>query len=185
MEERALQLSGAKAEKRNLSPTVELSTVKFYSENMTDAPALIDGRIKQIFVMKNDYVRAGYVIMSLTNEQIPLQLQQSLSNIQRAEASYSQALSNVQRVEASLAKATNVYNRQQRLYARKATSQEKLEAAEAEFFAAQEAVKAASSECDSARAAIDLAKTEQQQYMVQQNRQDVISPYEIFSGQLG
>lgn len=176
MEERALQLSGAKAEIRNLTPTVELSTVKLYSENMTDAPALIDGRITKIFVTKNNYVRAGDVIMSLTNEQIPLQLQQSLSNIQRAEASYSQALSNVQRGEATLAQAANVYNRQQRLYARKATSQEKLEAAQAEYFAAQEAVKAARAECDSARAAVDLAKTEQQQYLVQQNRQDVTAP---------
>jgi RND family efflux transporter MFP subunit len=143
---------------------------------MTDATALIDGRITQIFVAKNSFVRKGDVIMTLMNDQIPIKIQQANSNIQRAEASYSQSLSNVQRAEAALANATNVYNRQQRLMARNATSQEKLEAAQAEYMAAQEGVKAAKAESDSARLAIEIAENERQQYTVQASRQDVISP---------
>jgi len=176
MEERALQLTGAKVTRRNLSPTVNIDTLKLYSENMTDATALTDGRITQIFVTKNDYVHKGEVIMTLVNDQIPLQVQQANSNIQRAESTYSQTLSNVQRAEAALANAANVYNRQQRLMAREATSQEKLEAAEAEYILAQEAVKAAKSESNSAKVAISIAETERQQYLVQSSRQDVIAP---------
>lgn len=74
MEERALQLTGAKATKRNLNAIVNIDTLKLYSENMTDATALTDGRITQIFVTKNDYVHKGDVIMTLTNDQIPLQV---------------------------------------------------------------------------------------------------------------
>lgn len=176
MSERAIQLTGAKVENRNLNPIVPLHTVKLYSENMTDATALIDGRITQIFVAKNSFVRKGDVIMTLMNDQIPMKIQQANSNIQRAQATYSQSLSNVQRAEAALANATNVYNRQQRLMARNATSQEKLEASQVEYTAAQEAVKAAIAESESARAAIEIAENELNQYTVQESRQNVIAP---------
>ncbi len=176
MEERAIQLTGAKVENRNLNPVVPLNTVKLYSESMTDATALIDGRITQIFVTKNSFVRKGEVIMTLMNDQIPIKIQQAKSSVQRAEATYSQSLSNIQRAEAALANATNVYNRQQRLMARLATSQEKLEASQAEYTAATEAVKAARAESESARAAIQIAENELQQYEIQATRQDVIAP---------
>ena len=176
MEERAIQLTGAKVENRNLNPIVPLDTVKLYSENMTDATALIDGRITQIFVTKNSDVRKGDIIFTLENDQIPLKIQQANSNVQRAQSTYSQTLSNVQRAEAALTNATNVYNRQQRLMARNATSQEKLEASQAEYTAAMEAVKAATAESDSARTAIEIAKSELQQYEIQSTRQDVIAP---------
>lgn len=160
MEERTIQLTGAKVQRRNLSPIVPLDTVKLYSENMTDATAFIDGRITQIFVAKNSFVLKGDVIITLENDQIPLKIQQS--NAQRAQATYSQSLSNVQRVQAALTNATNVYNRQQGLMARNATSQEKLEAAKAES--------------DSARVAIEIAQNELQQYAVQSTRQNVSEP---------
>ena len=176
MEERAIQLSGARVEKRFLSPTMTMEAVRLYSENMTDAVALIDGRITRIAVTKNAAVKKGDKIMTLVNEQIPMQIQQALNNVQRAEATLSQALSGVQRAEALLAQATGAYLRQQRLMARNATAQEKVEAAEAEYKAAQEAVRAAEAECDAARASIRAAQAEYDQYLVQQNRQDVISP---------
>ena len=178
MEERALQLTGAKARLRYLSSVFEVETLKLYSDTMTDAVALTDGRITKIMVSKNDYVNKGDVIMTLENDQIPLKIQQANSNIQRAESTYSQSLSNIQRAEAALTNATNVYNRQQRLMARNATSQEKLEAASAEYMAAQEAVKAARAESESARAAIEIANSELQQYMIQASRQNVIAPIE-------
>lgn len=176
MEERALQLTGAEVKKRYLNSIFPLDTVKLYSENMTDATALIDGRITQIFVTKNSFVRKGEVIMTLTNDQIPMKLQESDINIQRAESMYLQSLSNIQRAEAVLANATNVFNRQQRLMNRMATSQEKLEEAQSEYMSAKEVVKAARAESDSARAAIEIAKSERQQYLLQAQRQDVIAP---------
>ena len=178
MEERAIQLTGAKVESRELKPIVDVETLKLYSESMTDAVALTEGRIQQIMVAKNGYVHKGEVIAVLTNDQIPLQVQQANSNIQRAESAYMQSLSNIQRVEAALANATNVYNRQQRLMARNATSQEKLEAAEAEYTSAQEAVRAAQAESESARVAIEIARTEREQYLVQSSRQEVVAPIE-------
>lgn len=162
MAERAIKLSGAKVEIRKLNPIVPLNTVKLYSENMTDATALIDGRITQIFVAKNSLVRKGDVIFTLVNDQIPIKIQQAESNIQRAEA--------------ALTNAENVYNRQQRLIARNATSQERLEAAAAEYTAAIEAVKAAKAESESARVAIEIAETELQEHKMQATRQDVIAP---------
>ena len=176
MEERALQLTGAKVESRFLNPAVEVDTLKLYSDNMTDAVALTEGRITQIMVAKNNYVHKGDVIMTLINDQIPLKVQQADSNIQRAESTYSQSLSNIQRAEAALTNATNVYNRQQRLMARNATSQEKLEAAAAEYTAAQEAVRAAQAESESARVAIEIANSERQQYIIQESRQNVVAP---------
>ena len=176
MENRLLQLTGALVEERFLNPVVDIDALKLYSNDMTDAVALTEGRITQIFVAKNNYVHKGDVIMTLTNEQIPLQVQQANGNIQRAESTYAQTLSNVQRAEAALANATNVYNRQQRLMERKATSQEKLEAAQSEYVAAQEAVRAARSESESARVAINVAQTERDQYLVQENRQNVVAP---------
>lgn len=176
MEERAIQLSGAKVEQRILKPIVSMDAVKLYSENMTDAVALIDGRIMEIFVTKNATVHKGDRIMTLVNEQIPMQIQQALNNIQKAEASLSQALSNVQKSKAILAQALNSYQRQQRLMERDATAREKLEAAEAEYLAAQEAVHASEAECDAARASIRAAEAEYQQYVVQKNRQEVIAP---------
>ena len=176
MEERALQLTGAKVESRFLNPAVEVDTLKLYSDNMTDAVALTEGRITQIMVAKNNYVHKGDVIMTLINDQIPLKVQQANSTIQRAESTYSQSLSNIQRAEAALTNATNVYNRQQRLMARNATSQEKLEAAAAEYTAAQEAVRAAQAESESARVAIEIANSERQQYIIQESRQNVVAP---------
>lgn len=176
MEERSIQLTAAKAEKRYLRPTVSPDAIKLYSESMTDAVALIDGRITKILVAKNSAVRKGDKIMTLMNEQIPMQIQQALNNVQRSEATLSQSLSNVQRMEALLAQATSAYLRQQRLMARNATAQEKVEAAEAEYKAAQEAVRAAEAECDAARASIRAAQAEYDQYLVQQKRQEVLAP---------
>ena len=126
MEERALQLTGAKAQKRALRPAMALDTVRLYSEKMTDAVALTDGRITRWAVGKNTPVRAGDLLLTMSNEQIPARIQQAASGVRRAEA--------------VLAQAVNSYHRQERLLARRATSQEKYEEAEAQYLAASEAL---------------------------------------------
>ncbi len=176
MEARSIELTCGRATKKFLNPVVDLESIKLYSENMTDAPALIDGRITEIFVTKNQNVFKGEELMELTNEQIPMQIQQAQSKVHQTEAALSQALSNVQRMEASLTNAENVFHRQERLMLRNATSKEKMEAAEAEFLAAQEAVRAAKAEVESARASIKVAEAELEQYKIQAARQKVISP---------
>lgn len=148
MDERALQLTGVRAEKRRMKPSVTMDSVRLYSENMADALALVDGRIVEMFVTKNSAVHKGDVLMRLENDQIPLQIQQSSANVRR--------------MEAVLAQATNSYHRQERLMAKEATSKEKYEEAEAQYMAAQEAL----AEAEAQRA----------QYQVQESRQDVISP---------
>lgn len=148
MDERVLTLTGARAEKRRIKPTVAMDSVRLYSENMADAMALVDGRIVEMFVTKNSAVHKGDVLMRLENDQIPLQIQQSSANVRR--------------VEAALAQATNSYHRQERLMAKEATSKEKYEEAEAQYKAAQEA--------------LAEAEAQQAQYLIQEGRQNVISP---------
>ncbi len=148
MDERVLTLTGARAEKRRIKPTVAMDSVRLYSENMADAMALVDGRIVEMFVTKNSAVHKGDVLMRLENDQIPLQIQQSSANVRR--------------VEAALAQATNSYHRQERLMAKEATSKEKYEEAEAQYKAAQEA--------------LAEAEAQQAQYLIQEGRQNVVSP---------
>ena len=53
MEERTLPLVGAKVSTRSINPRIVLDSINLYSNEMTDAVALIDGRITQVLVDKN------------------------------------------------------------------------------------------------------------------------------------
>ncbi len=148
MEERALQITGAKAQKRELRPSLALDTVRLYSDKITDAVALTDGRIVRWAVAKNSPVRAGDLLLTMNNEQIPVRIQQAASAVRRAEA--------------VLAQAVNSFHRQERLLARQATSQEKYEEAEAQYLAASEA--------------LTEAQAQYEQYQIQQQWLNVYSP---------
>lgn len=148
MEQRTIPLQGAKAQVRDMHPTLFLDTVNLYSEEMADAVALIDGRIEEILVSKNSSVRRGQVIFTLVNDEIPLKIQQADSSIAKAEA--------------QLANARNNYARYTRLRERDATSLEKFDEAEAAFFASE--------------AALKEAQTVKEQLLVQSARQDVTAP---------
>lgn len=150
MQERRLQLTGAAAKTRNLIPSLELETCRLYSEDMTDATALIDGRVTAWHVAKNDRVAKGTVLATLVNDQISLQIQQATSSVKKAEA--------------VVAQSANVYHRQERLMAKNATSKEKFEEAEAQYLASQES--------------LNEAIAQRQQYLVQNDRQEVVSPLE-------
>ena len=148
MKSRTIPLHGAKVKVRNLYPSIELATVNFYSEEMADAVALIEGRIEQIYVSKSAQVHRGQVIFTLVNDEIPLKIQQADSSIAKAEA--------------QLANAKNNYARYKRLRERDATSVEKYDDAEAVFHASE--------------AALKEAQTVKQQLLVQSARQDVTAP---------
>lgn len=134
MVSRSVELTAAKAARRQLTPTVLLDAIRFSSDSMTDAMALTEGRIVHWNVEKNDEVRQGAVLASMVNENIPLKIQQAESAIARADAMLAQAKSN--------------YERQGRLLDRRATSQAKFEEAEAQYLAAQGARKEAGAQLD-------------------------------------
>ena len=148
MDNRSVEVTAAKAARREFAPTISLDAVRFVSDNMTDAVALTDGRILNWQVEKNEKVSKGQNLVEMVNESIPLKIQQAESAISRAEAMMTQA--------------RNSYQRQGRLKARRATSQEKYEEAEAQYMAAQGALREAQAQRD--------------QYLVQQGWLSVKAP---------
>ena len=148
MDNRRVEVTAAKAVRREFAPTISLDAVRFVSDNMTDAVALTDGRILSWQVEKNEKVSKGQNLVEMVNESIPLKIQQAESSISRAEAMMTQA--------------RNSYQRQGRLKARRATSQEKYEEAEAQYMAAQGALREAQAQRD--------------QYLVQQGWLSVKAP---------
>ncbi|ORT99738.1 Secretion protein HlyD [Anaerovibrio sp. JC8] len=134
MDNRRVQLIGAKAKIQELRPTLSLPSIRFSSRNMTDAVALTDGRILRWYVDKNSPISKGQPLLSMANEQIPLRIQQATSAVSRAEAMLAQTYSS--------------YQRQGRLLAKNATSQEKYEEAQAQYLAAQQALLEAQAQRD-------------------------------------
>ncbi len=148
LEKRSLQIPGYVVKKRQLQLKFEQDAVRLYSENMTDAVSLIEGRITQLLVKKNSFVKKGDMLFRVENEQIPLQIQQANSQIRR--------------IKASVAQAANNFQRQERLMAKNATSKEKFEEAQAQYNAAKEE--------------LIEAETQLKIYSLQQEKQDVKSP---------
>lgn len=148
MEERTLQLKGAKAELRTLHPKIVLDTINLTSDEMADAVALIDGRITEVYVEKNSYVNRGDVIFSVVNESIPLQIKEAESGIMKARA--------------SLRQAENDYQRYTRLREKDAASVQQYDAALAQY--------------EAAKASLDEMETRKAQLLVQSARQNVTAP---------
>ena len=137
MSERMIPLQGAQAKMRNLNPAVKLDTVNLYSNEMTDAIALIDGRITSINVRKNDQVSQGQILFNLTNEQYPLKIRQAEIEIMRAESEILKAENDIVKAETYLARAKNDFGRYSRLRDRDATTVERYDEAEAAYKEAQ------------------------------------------------
>lgn len=148
MAERAVPVSAALAKKRNIFPVFNLNTVNLTSNDVADAVALIDGRIDNAFVQKNSSVRQGDILFQIVNEDIPIKLKAADAAIARAQA--------------QLLQANNSFNRYQRLKDKNATSLEKYDEAKLNFEAAQ--------------AALDEAQANKAQFLMQADRQNIISP---------
>lgn len=148
MEQRAIPLQGEKVRFRNIHPTFVLDTINFYSDEMADAVALIDGRLTEMFVEKNSRVAKGQTLFTLQNEDIPLKIQQAESSIAKAEA--------------QLANAKSSFARYTRLMEKDATSQEKYEEAQMQYLAAE--------------ANLKEAITVRNQFLVQEGRQQISAP---------
>ncbi len=148
MEERTLPLAGAKVSARLINPKIVLDSINLYSNEMTDAVALIDGRITEVLVNKNTQVNKGTPLFIIENESIALKLQEAESSILKAKA--------------ALRQAENDYKRYIRLREQDATTAEKYDAAEAQYNAAS--------------AELAASETRKQQLLVQDARQQVVSP---------
>lgn len=148
MESRTIPLQGEKVKYRNISPIFVLDTINLSSDEMADAVALIDGRIETAFIKKNSNVQRGQVLFELVNEDIPIKIRQAESSIAKAEA--------------QLLQSKNSFQRYERLKDRNATSMEKYDEARMMYEAAQ--------------ASLREAQAVKEQLLVQDSRQDIISP---------
>lgn len=148
MAQRAVPVSAALAKNRNIFPAFNLNTINLTSNDVADAVALIDGRIDNSFVQKNSPVHQGQILFQIVNEDIPIKLKAADAAIARAQA--------------QLLQANNSFNRYQRLKDKNATSLEKYDEAKLNFEAAQ--------------AALNEAQANKAQYLVQSDRQNIISP---------
>jgi len=148
MAQRAVPVSAALAKNRNIFPAFNLNTINLTSNDVADAVALIDGRIDNSFVQKNSPVHQGQILFQIVNEDIPIKLKAADAAIARAQA--------------QLLQANNSFNRYQRLKDKNATSLEKYDEAKLNYEAAQ--------------AALNEAQANKAQYLVQSDRQNIISP---------
>ena len=150
MADMRVPLSGVRAGVREISPKVELELINLYSDDMTDVTALESGRITMAQVERNTHVTAGQPILTLTNEDIPLQIRQADSDILEAEA--------------QLMRAEHSFKRYAELMELSAVSAEKYDEAEAAYKAA--------------RARLENYRAHLQQLQMRQDRLQVRSPIE-------
>ena len=143
-----LPLTGVKVQERSLMPVVELDLVNLYSNDMTDVVALESGRVIQLFVEKNSHVDRGNPIIKQLDEDIPLKIRQTDSDIFEAEA--------------QLVKARNTYNRYSQLLENNAISLERFDEAEAAYKAAQ--------------ARLANFEAQREQLLIRQSRESINSP---------
>ena len=143
-----LPLTGVKVQERSLMPVVELDLVNLYSKDMTDVVALESGRVIQLFVEKNSHVDRGNPIIKLLDEDIPLKIRQTDSDIFEAEA--------------QLVKARNTYNRYSQLLENNAISLERFDEADAAYKAAQ--------------ARLANFEAQREQLLIRQSRESINSP---------
>lgn len=145
---RTIPLLGARAARRALCPRFAVDAVNFDSGAMADAVALIDGRVAAVHVKKNDHVAAGQLLVTLSNEELPIKIKEADSELLRAET--------------ELLRAKNNYSRYERLRARDATTAEKFDEAQAGYRAAL--------------AAVSAAEARKEELLVAQSRQSVAAP---------
>ena len=148
MEERRLDLIGAKATVREIHPIVRFSVINLYSPNVADAVALTAGRIVSSLTARNSYVHKGDILFVLENEDIALSLQKAEAGILSANA--------------ELNRAENNYDRYSRLREKKATSVQQFEEVESAYVAA--------------KANLQAAIAERDKLLMEDSRREVIAP---------
>lgn len=176
MSERMIPLQGAQAKVRSLNPRVRLDTVNLYSNEMTDAIALIDGRITAVNVQKNDQVGRGQILFSLTNEQYPLKIRQAEIDILKADSEILKAENDIVKAETYLARAKNDFGRYSRLREHDATTIERYEEAEAAYKEAQVNLNVAHVQKEQMIAQKDSLNAQREQLILESSHSEVNAP---------
>ena len=174
--DRRLELHGARAAERDIRARLAVDTVNMYSNEMTDAIALVDGRISQVNVAKNDHVAKGTVLYTLTNEQQPVKIRQAEIEIVKAERDIARAEGDIAKAEAGLAKAENDYGRYGRLRERDAVTPQKFDEVEAIYREAQVNVDVAHVGYEQAQAQRDYLLAQKEQLLIDLANTRVTAP---------
>ena len=176
MADRRLKLYGATARVREMHARTALGTVSLYSDNMTDAITLIEGRIQAINVRENDQVVKGQVLFEIANEQHPLRLRQAEIDILKADQNVVKAEGDISKAEAELARATNDYDRYGSLLEYGAASPQKFDEVEAVYKAAQVNLDIARVQKEQALAEREYFMAQKEQLLIQGSRCQVTAP---------
>lgn len=148
MSEHRIPVKGAKVERRDLSVNIQFAALKFHSNKIIDVITRASGRIDEMFVKKNDFVKEGQVVCTVVDDEMPMKVRQADISIKDAET--------------QLKSAENNFARQQRLWDNNATSRTDLEASETNY--------------NTAVAKLEDAKAKRDQLSVQQAYQEVVAP---------
>ncbi len=134
MNDRAVVVSAAKAQYRNIYPQYEVGDAFMDAKRTGDIVAKVEGIISTSNLHKNLQVREGDMVVKLTNQELPLKIHQTESALKKAQAIEIQT--------------RNSFNRYSRLMELDATSMEKLDEAKANHEAATAAVVDAQAQYD-------------------------------------
>lgn len=145
MADKRVPLHGTYAKMRDIFPFYERSSATLSSDEMADMTSLVNGRVKRIFVKKNQHVMPGDPILEVVDDEMDVKLKQAESSVLREEASYT--------------RAKNSFERYKQLISMNAVSHEKYDEAEANFRAAA--------------ASLDGARAQKEQLLVQASHQIV------------
>ncbi|MBR1860060.1 MAG: efflux RND transporter periplasmic adaptor subunit [Selenomonadaceae bacterium] len=176
MAERTIPLQGAKAKIRNIYSKVFLDTMNLYSEEKTDAVALIDGRITSVDVQKNDNVKIGQTLFVITNESYPIKIRQADIDILKAESEILKAENEVMKAETLLSTANNDLNRYTRLRDRDAVSVEKYEQIETAYREAQVNLKNLRVQKEQMIAQKESLMAQKEQLLIESSYSQVVAP---------
>ncbi len=146
--QQVLPLAGEKVKVRDIKPRLEIAPVHLSSGQMADAVALINGRIVEAKVNKNEHVSMGDVLFVLHMPELTARLKQADSNVLKAET--------------ELLRCRNTYRRYAELRQEDAVSAEKYDETESAYHAAQ--------------ANLEAAVAAREELLVQQREQQVLAP---------
>ena len=148
MADQTMSLFGERVQVRNIYPRITLDTLRLSAEDMADAVALVNGRVTQVAVKKNEYVHAGQLLFELECPGLPARIKQAESNVMKAQT--------------DLVRARNTYERYVQLKAYDATSAVKFDEVESAYHAAE--------------ANLEAAVAQKEELLVQEEQQRVTSP---------
>ena len=176
MSHQSIPLRGGTVKERTIRPQFVIDTLNLYSDKMTDAVTLIEGRITSVHVKKHDHVTAGQPIFTVTNETYPIKIRQADIDISKAENDILQAENEIMKAETALAKAKNDYGRYSRLRARDAVTAEKYEEVEATYREAQVNLESRRVQKERLETQRDYCIAQKEQLLLEQSYSSVKAP---------